>query len=77
MVHQVKAGDVAVRKLGVFQVPDVDARNGVKELATEGIVDGHVEAVDGHGAFVEPIIFRDLRLRGARFGVGRGSNMTS
>jgi hypothetical protein len=74
MVQKVKAGDVAVRELGVFQVADVDARNGVKELATEGIVDCHIEAVDGHSMFVELIVLRDLGLRCARFGVGRGSN---
>jgi hypothetical protein len=41
---------------------------------SEGIVDGHVEAVDGHSAFVELIVLRNLGLHGTRFGVGRGSN---
>jgi hypothetical protein len=37
-------------------------------------IDRHVEAVDGHSAFVESVVLRYLRLRGAGFRVGRGSN---
>jgi hypothetical protein len=72
MGQKVKAGEVAVHTLGVFQVADVDARNAVEKLATEGVIDQHVQAVDGHGAFVETIVFRDLRLRGTRKWIGRG-----
>jgi DNA-binding GntR family transcriptional regulator len=56
----------------VFQVTDIDARNAVEKLVTEGVIDRHVQAVDGHGAFVEAIIFRDLRLCGTRKWIGRG-----
>jgi hypothetical protein len=74
MGEEVSAGNVAVGKLGVFQVANVNTRNSVEELATESVVDRHVEAVGGYSAFVEAVIFRDLRLRGAGFRVGRGSN---
>jgi hypothetical protein len=74
VVKEVATGNVAVSKLGVFQVANVDTRNSVKDLATKGVVDRHVEAVDGHSAFVEAVVLRYLRLRGAGFRVGRGSN---
>jgi hypothetical protein len=74
MVEEVATGNVTVGELGVFQVANINARNSVKDLATKGVVDRHVEAVDGHSAFVEAVVLRDLRLRGAGFRVGRGSN---
>jgi hypothetical protein len=73
VVKEVATGNVAVSKLGVFQVANVDTRNSVEDLATKGVVDRHVEAVDGHSAFVESVLLRYLRLRGARLRVGRGS----
>jgi hypothetical protein len=39
MVEEVATGNVAVSKLGVFQVANVDTRNSVKDLVTKGIVD--------------------------------------
>jgi hypothetical protein len=74
MVKEVATGNVAVSELGVFQVANVDTRNSIEDLATKGVVDRHVEAVDGHSAFVESVVLRYLRLRGAGFRVGRGSN---